>query len=117
MNASPKTRRADQLFKALSDRTRLRILCLLRGGELCVCDLVTALRVPQPRASRHLSYLRLAGFVLARKEGYWTYYRLSRAASTLHGKLLESLDYCAELLPELTKDAAALRKCQGQNCC
>ncbi len=117
MITAPKTRRVDQLFKALSDRTRLRIMCLLRGGELCVCDLVSALRVPQPRASRHLAYLRAAGLVFTRKEGYWTYYRLSPAANTLHSKLLECLDCCPELLPELSKDAQALRKCRGQNCC
>ena len=54
----------DFMFRAFSDRTRLRILHLLRGGELCVCDLVEVLGVPQPKASRHLAYLRKAGLVL-----------------------------------------------------
>ena len=50
----------DRMFRAFSDRTRLRILHLLRGGELCVCDLVAVIDVPQPKISRHLAYLRRA---------------------------------------------------------
>ena len=64
----------DRLFRAFSDRTRLRILRLLQGGELCVCDIVETLRVPQPTASRHLSYLRRAGLVSVRKDASWNYY-------------------------------------------
>jgi ArsR family transcriptional regulator len=67
------------VFRALSDPTRLRILHLLQGGELCVCDLVDILDVPQPTASRHLAYLRKTGLVLTRKEGHWNYYRLAPA--------------------------------------
>lgn len=117
MISAPKTRRADLLFRAFSDRTRLRILNLLRGGELCVCDLVTALRVPQPRASRHLAYLRKLGLVLARKEGYWSYYRLAPASGALHAQLLECLKCCQQELPELRQDSVALRQCRGKNCC
>ena len=61
----------DTMFRAFSDRTRLRILHMLRDGELCVCDIVDVLGVPQPKASRHLSYLRKAGLVEARKDGLW----------------------------------------------
>jgi DNA-binding transcriptional ArsR family regulator len=57
------------MFRAFSDRTRLRILHLLSEGELCVGDLVGVLRVPQPTASRHLAYLRRAGLVVTRKNG------------------------------------------------
>ena len=63
----------DRLFRAFSDRTRLRILHLLQQGELCVCDLVSILRVPQPTASRHLAYLRRAGLVRVRQEQSWKY--------------------------------------------
>jgi ArsR family transcriptional regulator len=83
-----------KLFRALSDQTRLRILNLLRSGELCVCHLVAVLGVPQPTASRHLSYLRKAGFVVARKEGLWSYYRLSPARGKLHKLLLACLEQC-----------------------
>ena len=79
------------LFRALSDPTRLRLLQLLRGGELCVCDLMAALRIPQAKTSRHLAYLRKAGLVASRKEGLWSYYRLTRPRDAVHRKALECL--------------------------
>ena len=98
----------DRMFRAFSDRTRLRILHLLRGGELCVCDLVRILRVPQPTASRHLAYLRKAGLVVARKEGLWSHYQLAPARDKFHEKLLECLGNCFEDVPELARDAKRL---------
>lgn len=65
------------LFKALADRTRLRILGLLATGEVCVCDIHDSLDIPQPTASRHLAYLRRAGLVATRKDGLWVHYRLA----------------------------------------
>jgi ArsR family transcriptional regulator, arsenate/arsenite/antimonite-responsive transcriptional repressor len=65
----------ERLFKALADRTRLRILALLAVGEVCVCDLHDSLGEPQPKVSRHLAYLRRAGLVSARKDGLWVHYR------------------------------------------
>ena len=65
-----------QTFKALSDETRLRILALLTTGEMCVCDLMTILDLPQSTESRHLAYLRNAGLVEDRRQGVWMYYRL-----------------------------------------
>ena len=56
--AQPQTK---TIFRALSDRTRLRILNLLQGGELCVCQIVAVLDVPQPKTSRHLSYFAQGG--------------------------------------------------------
>src|SRR3990167_10728575 len=70
-------RAMDVVFKALADPTRLRILALLAGGEICVCDIHDTLGIPQPRASRHLSYLRRAGLVETRKQGLWVHYRLA----------------------------------------
>jgi len=68
-----------QIFKALSDETRLRIMALLVGGqELCVCDIMAALDLPQSTVSRHLSYLRNTGLVDDRRQGIWMYYRISR---------------------------------------
>ena len=83
-----------KLFRSLSDQTRLRILNLLRSGELCVCHIVAVLGVPQPTASRHLSYLRRVGLVVARKDGLWSYYRLSPAHGKLHKLLLACLGQC-----------------------
>lgn len=64
-----------QLYKGLADETRLRILALLLAeGELCVCDIIAALKLPQSKASRHLAYLRKAGWVNDRRCGLWIYY-------------------------------------------
>ena len=66
------------LFKALADATRLRILGLLLTGEVCVCDIHESLKIPQPKASRHLAYLRRSGLVETRREGLWVHYRLGK---------------------------------------
>ena len=65
------------LFRALGDRTRLRLLNLLAAGEVCVCFFVEVLGTSQPKVSRHLAYLRRAGVVAARREGKWMHYRIS----------------------------------------
>lgn len=63
-------------FKALSEETRLRIIKLLEGGELCVCDLVAALDMSQPKVSFHLNVMKEAGLIKDRKQGKWTHYRI-----------------------------------------
>ncbi|WP_368880116.1 metalloregulator ArsR/SmtB family transcription factor [Proteus mirabilis] len=69
-----------QLFKILGDQTRLDIVLLLKAsGELCVCDIYTALNLSQPKTSRHLAMLRESGFLLDSKQGKWVHYRLSPA--------------------------------------
>ena len=65
-----------QVFKALSDETRLRIIKLLEHGELCVCDIVASLDIIQPKISFHLSALKEAGIVKDRRVGKWIHYRL-----------------------------------------
>ena len=72
-----------RLFKALADETRLRILSLLTAGELCVCDLMTVLDLPQSTVSRHLAYLRNAGLVEDRRSGVWMHYRLTQPDAEL----------------------------------
>jgi ArsR family transcriptional regulator, arsenate/arsenite/antimonite-responsive transcriptional repressor len=64
------------IFKALSEETRLRILKLLKKGELCVCDIVAALGIVQPKVSFHLNVLKESGFLKDRKQGRWIHYRL-----------------------------------------
>jgi ArsR family transcriptional regulator len=100
----------DLVFRAFSDRTRLRLLSLLRahGGEVCVCDLIRVLGLPQAKVSRHLAYLRKAGLVTVRKEGAWRHYTLAGAGSAFHRKLLECLTCCFAEVPELRRDAKAL---------
>lgn len=73
-----------RIFKALADETRLRILALLTRGELCVCDLMSILVLPQSTVSRHLAYLRNAGLVSDRRQGVWMYYHLSEPQDAFH---------------------------------
>ncbi len=116
MQATTRTTPVDLMFRAFSDRTRLRIMHLLRPGELCVCDLVAVLALPQPTISRHLRYLRRAGMVTARKDGLWSYYRLAPAAGPFHRKLLDCVATCFIDVPELAKDAAELND-RRATCC
>jgi ArsR family transcriptional regulator len=105
----------DRVFRALADPTRLRILNLLQGGEVCVCDLVCVLESPQPTVSRHLAYLRRAGLVKARKEGIWAYYELIPAESEFEQAVRKCLDVCGGEA-RYVKDAAMLRKKQSPCC-
>ncbi len=70
-----------RLMRALSDPARLRLLRLLQHGELCVCELVDTLRMPQYAVSRHLRCLRALGLVEARRDGRWMHYRLGSRAT------------------------------------
>jgi ArsR family transcriptional regulator, arsenate/arsenite/antimonite-responsive transcriptional repressor len=104
-------------FRACSDATRLRLLFLLEGGELCVCELVAALRMPQGKVSRHLAVLKQAGLVRHRREGAWVHYSLS-APETPLGRRLRSylravaktaaVDDRARLEPAACRDPACL---------
>jgi ArsR family transcriptional regulator, arsenate/arsenite/antimonite-responsive transcriptional repressor len=78
------------LFNALADRTRLRLLNLLAGGELCVCYFVELLDEAQPKISRHLAYLRRAGVVAARRDGKWIHYSLVTPGDAAQARVLES---------------------------
>ncbi len=88
---------------------------LLRGhGEICVCDLMRVLDLPQAKVSRHLAYLRRAGLVETRREGQWVQYRLSPADGTFHHKMLECLRCCLAEVPELRADRKRL---ETRGCC
>lgn len=80
-----------ETLKALSDPTRLRIVSLLRHGELCVCDLTEALQTPQSKVSRHLAFLKNAGWVKARRSGKWVYYQLLGSEPSLQASVAEAL--------------------------
>ena len=86
-----------QLFKALSDETRLRILSLLTEGERCVCELMAVLDLPQSTVSRHLAYLRNCGLVEDRRQGVWMYYRLTVPSAELGGIVADLPHRLAEL--------------------
>src|SRR4030095_2082865 len=76
MTKAKETNNKELFFSALADKTRLRLLNLMGGDEVCVCFFVEILKINQPKISRHLAYLRRAGIVGARREGSWMHYRI-----------------------------------------
>ena len=78
------------LFAALADRTRLRLLNLMRGGEICVCYFVNVLDETQPKISRHLAYLRRVGVVKGRRDGKWIHYSIARPADESAAAVLDT---------------------------
>ena len=82
-------------FKALADRTRLRLLSLMTCDEICVCFLVAVIGPNQPKISRHLAYLRRAGLVKARRDGKWMHYSIAQpgdpSAAKIFGEVLSWL--------------------------
>lgn len=99
-----------QSFKALSDETRLRILGLLLNGELCVCELMAILNLPQSTVSRHLAYLRNSGLVSDRRRGTWMHYRLADDDNAFHRELLDLLQKNLTALPQVREDQEKLRR-------
>jgi ArsR family transcriptional regulator len=88
----------EAVLRALADRTRLRLLNLLGGQEVCVCFLVEVLNLSQPKVSRHLAYLRRAGLVAAKREGKWMHYGMVRAQDPSVARLLGELQavFCTD---------------------
>jgi ArsR family transcriptional regulator len=98
----------DLLFRALADRTRLRLLNLIADKEICVCYFVEILRISQPKISRHLAYLRRAGIVAARRQGRWMHYRLLAPRDAVASAILkETLSHLRQM-PEMEGDLAKL---------
>lgn len=91
-------------FLALADKTRLRLLNLMREGEICVCFFTEVLGESQPKISRHLAYLRNAGLVEARRDGKWMHYRIIEPNNEIaKGVLQETLNGLKEK-EEMQKD-------------
>lgn len=96
-------------IKALSDPIRLRIILLLQAeGELCVCDLMAVLKLPQSTVSRHLAYLKRSCWVDTRREGLWMHYSLSSESCAICNEILRILKEHATPLPEAESDRTAL---------
>ena len=93
----------EMLFRALADRTRLRLLNLMGSDEVCVCYFVEVLKTPQPKISRHLAYLRRAGIVEARREGKWMHYRAINPSNP------QAADVFATVRKWLSNDSAMQR--------
>jgi ArsR family transcriptional regulator len=105
--------RLETVFRALADRTRLRILALLAGGEVCVCEIHDSLKLPQPTVSRHLAYLRHAGLVTGRKDGLWVHYSLAKPDDPVIGAVVDAAAHWAQHAPATERDAARLEKHTG----
>lgn len=98
----------EHLFRALADPTRLRLLNLIAGREICVCYFVEILKIGQPKVSRHLAYLRKAGIVAVRRQGKWMHYRLAIPKDEVAASILrETLKHLREK-PQMKQDVSRL---------
>lgn len=102
-----------RFFAALSDENRLRLLYLMKNGEICVCYLQGVLQTNQPKISRHLAYLKKAGLVEARRDGKWMHYRLKKLENSRAKIFSETLRRLEKEIP-IKKDAQRLEQIQ---CC
>ena len=96
------------LFAALADRTRLRLLNLLREGEVCVCFFAGTLGTNNPKISRHLAYLKRASLVSGRRDGKWMHYSLNRPADEAAAKVFDATMKMLESDPEMARDRQRL---------
>jgi ArsR family transcriptional regulator len=96
----------DLLFKGFADPSRIRILNLLVAGELCVCDLVKLLGLPQSTVSRHLRYLHRAGLVEVSREWKFAHYRLAEPTHSVHRTLLGCVRTCFRGIDQLDRERA-----------
>ena len=103
----------ETVFRALADQTRLRILGLLLTGEVCVCHIHDSLRISQPKASRHLAYLRQAGLVATRREGLWVHYRMATMPDAVLEVIRSAVAHALTHLDIVRKDVERLRKSTG----
>ncbi len=108
----------NDFFKTLSDENRLRIIRLLaKRNELCVCDIMSVLRMGQSKVSRHLAYLRKAGLVAGRKDGLWSHYSLAKPESGAHRRILECVSGCFNEVPALKNDLSRLKNLKLSGSC
>ena len=100
----------ETLFAALADRTRLRLLSLMAGGEVCVCFFVEVLKQSQPKISRHLAYLRNAGLVEARRDGKWIHYRIIEPSDDHVARIFREVRVWLAEDTEMKRDRERLEK-------
>jgi ArsR family transcriptional regulator len=104
----------EDLFKALADKTRLRILALLGNNEVCVCHIHDSLGLPQPTVSRHLAYLRKSGLVAVRRDGVWMHYRVSRSLNPVVQRVVAAAVDALQQVPATTQDRKQFQRSFGQ---
>lgn len=100
----------EALFRALEDRTRLRLLNLMSSQEICVCYFVEVLQAHQPKISRHLAYLRRAGLVTARRQGKRMHYRLAAPSDLYAARILKEVLEWLSHEPEMQRDKTRLTR-------
>lgn len=104
----------EDVFKALADKTRLRILALLGNNEVCVCHIHDSLGVPQPTASRHLAYLRRSGLVTVRRDGVWMHYQVSKSLDPVVQNVVKAAVEALGQLPATASDRKQFQRSFGQ---
>lgn len=109
---------AIDLFKALSDATRLKIIMLIQlEGELCVCELMTALSDSQPKISRHLAQLKRSGLLLDRRQKQWVYYRLNPELKSWMVQMISDALDDSELFLKENREQLSSMSDRPSNCC
>jgi len=111
---TPAIDQLESIFKALADKTRLRILALLGNNEVCVCHIHDSLRVPQPTVSRHLAYLRRAGLVDVRRDGVWMHYQIARALEPAARSVLDAAIEALTCVPTTARDRRQFQRTYGE---
>src|SRR5262245_15394513 len=104
----------ESVFKALADKTRLRILALLGNNEVCVCHLHDSLALPQPTVSRHLAYLRRAGLVDVRRDGVWMHSQIARSLDPAVQTVLNAVVEALTSVRTTTEDRKQFERTFGQ---
>ena len=110
MNRKNESLDRELFFRALADRTRLRIINLIGDQEVCVCFFVEILKTNQPKISRHLAYLRRAGIVAARRDGIWMHYRLATPNDENAARVLQDVRAWLATDPAMQQDLNRLNK-------
>jgi len=111
--ARPTIDQLEDTFKALADRTRLRILALLGKNEVCVCHIHDSLGLSQPTVSRHLAYLRRTGLVSVRRDGVWMHYRVSPSLAPEVLQVLETATSALRSVATTARDRAQFERAFG----
>ncbi len=105
------------IFKALSEESRLRILSLLMDREMCVCEIESCLKMSQSNASRHLMALRNCGILSSYKKAQWAYYKIDESFVSKNADLWKFLQINLRELPTYQEDYRQSEFCRGQDCC
>lgn len=105
------------IFKALSEESRLRILALLLDREMCVCEIETCLNMTQSNTSRHLTALKKCGILDSYKKAQWAYFRIDESFKSEHNDLWKYLQIKLIDIPTYHMDCRECEKCRAQNIC